>query len=78
MNRPLTFSDRIKAAVICVVVFILALADVQTSFAGCGAGCNHRRERSVCVDALNQKGIKKGPERKAEFDKCMSDPISYK
>jgi hypothetical protein len=67
-----------KPVPIALVAFVCGLLDVQACLAGCGTGCNHRRMRADCVSALNAKGMPKGPARKAEFDKCMLDPIEYK
>lgn len=51
-------------------------ADVQPSFAGCGAYCEARQVRAVCNHAIKNAGLK-GTQRDAEFDKCKKDPIAY-
>ena len=54
---------------------LFALTD--PSFAGCEARCKAAKAGQICGTAMNQKGLK-GPERKAEFEKCKMDPYGYK
>ena len=54
-----------------------ALVFSDPSFAGCEARCKAAKASQMCGAAMNQKGLK-GPERKAEFEKCKMDPYGYK
>jgi hypothetical protein len=54
---------------------VLVLSD--PSFAGCEARCKAGKAAQICGAAMNQKGLK-GPERKAEYEKCKMDPYGYK
>jgi hypothetical protein len=70
------------AAVIGSIALAIGVLSVQPSIAGNGrtclpGNCPDYMARRMCGSALNEKGLK-GPERKAEFEKCKVDPLNYK
>jgi hypothetical protein len=70
------------AAFIGSIALAIGVLSVQPSFAGGGrtcvvGNCPDYLARGMCNRALNVKGLK-GAERKAEFEKCKIDPVSYK
>jgi hypothetical protein len=70
------------AAFIGSIALAVGVLGVQPSFAGSGrtcvvGNCPDYMARKMCNSALNAKGLK-GAERKAEFEKCKIDPVSYK
>jgi hypothetical protein len=71
-----------SAAFIGSIVLVIGVFSVQPSFAGSGRNCMPGNcpdyiARRMCNSALNVKGLK-GDARKAEFQKCVNDPINYK
>jgi hypothetical protein len=71
-----------SAAFIGSIALAIGFFSVQPSFAGSGhtctvGSCPDYIARRMCNSTLNSKGLK-GAERKAEFEKCKTDPISYK
>jgi hypothetical protein len=70
------------AAVIGSIALAIGVLSVQPSIAGSGRNCLPGNcpdyvARRMCNSALNVKGLK-GAERKAEFEKCQTDPVNYK
>ena len=70
------------AAFIGSIALVVGAFSAQPSFAGSGRGCVPGNcpaymARRMCNSTLDFKGVK-GPERKAEFDKCKVDPMNYK
>ena len=71
----------VSAAFIGSIALAIGAFSVQPSFAGARAcivgNCPDYIARRMCNSALNLKGLK-GDERKAEYQKCFLDTISYK
>ncbi len=70
------------AAVIGSIALAIGVLSVQPSFAGNGkacvvGNCPEYVAKRMCNGAMNAKGLK-GPERKAEYEKCKIDPLNYK
>jgi hypothetical protein len=68
---------RAKRTVFGLISVGVALVLADPSFAGCEARCKAAKAAQICGSAMNQKGLK-GPERKAEYEKCKMDPYGYK
>ena len=82
MIKLFVIGKPLGAAVIGSIALAIGIFSAQPSFAGngrtCVAGnCPDYMARRMCNSALNAKGLK-GAERKAEFEKCKIDPVSYK
>lgn len=58
------------------IALIFGLADVGTSFAGCGGYCEARQARAICHQAVKVQGLQ-AQARDAEFEMCKADPGSY-
>ena len=77
MQQKKNFRRVARTAVLALFTLCVGLASVQPSLAGCEARCKAAKAAGMCNRALDAKGLK-GPERKAEWDKCKADPFSYK
>jgi hypothetical protein len=82
MTKLFDFRKPLSTAFIGSIALTIGVLSVQPSFAGSGRGCvpgncPAYKVSSMCNAALNVKGLK-GPERKAEFEKCKLDPFNYK
>jgi hypothetical protein len=59
------------------IALAVLLWGVAQSSAACGGYCEARQVRAICHDAVASQGLK-AQKRDAEFEKCVSDPLSYR
>jgi hypothetical protein len=65
-----------NAVVVFSIALAVGLADVHSSFAGCGGYCEARQVRAMCHQAISIQDLKRH-ERDVEFEKCKADPTAY-
>jgi hypothetical protein len=66
-----------KKSAVGLISIGVVLGLTNPSFASCEARCKAGKAAQICGAAMNQKGLK-GPDRKAEYEKCKMDPYGYK
>jgi hypothetical protein len=77
MTKPVSRRRPFSIFTVASIALAILLSDVAQSSAACGGYCEARQVRAICHDAVASRGLK-AQKRDAEFEKCASDPLSYR
>ena len=77
MAKSVLTKRPLKRVIVTSIALAAMLPSVAQSSAACGGYCIARQTLAVCHRALMTNDLKTH-ERDAEFEKCKSDPLTYR
>jgi hypothetical protein len=75
--KPISTTRLPNIVIVASIALAFILSDVAQSIAQCGGYCEARQTLTICHRAVTTNDLE-SHERDAEFEKCRSDPVSYR
>ena len=77
MTKPIFKGQPLNSVIVAFIAVAVMLSSIAQSTAACGGYCKARQTLTVCHRAVTTNDLETH-KRDAEFEKCKSDPLTYR